>query len=77
MVLRFSGELKTMIFITKLDNKKVVINAELIELIEQTPETMITTTTGKKVIVKETIEQVVDLVKKYKKELNLPIVKEN
>ncbi len=66
-----------MIFITKLDNKKVVINAELIELIEQTPETMITTTTGKKVIVKETIEQVVDLVKKYKKELNLPIVKEN
>ncbi len=66
-----------MIFITKLDNKKVVINAELIELIEQTPETMITTTTGKKVIVKESIEQVVDLVKKYKQELNLPIVKEN
>ena len=66
-----------MIFITKLDNKKVVINAELIEMIEQTPETMITTTTGKKVIVKESIEQVVELVKKYKQELNLPIVKEN
>jgi flagellar protein FlbD len=66
-----------MIFITKLDNKRVVINAELIELIEQTPETMITTTTGKKVIVKESIEQVVELVKKYKQELNLPIVKEN
>ena len=66
-----------MIFITKINNTKIVINAELIELIEQTPETMITTTTGKKVIVKESIEQVVELVKKYKKELNLPIVKEN
>ena len=66
-----------MIFITKLNNQKVVINGELIEMIEETPETMITMTTGKKFIVKEKLEEVVDLVKKYKKELNLPIVKEN
>jgi flagellar protein FlbD len=66
-----------MIFITKINNQKVVINAELIEMIEQTPETMISMTTGKKFIVKEKLEEVVELVKKYKKELNLPIVKEN
>lgn len=66
-----------MIFITKLNNQKIVINGDLIEQIEQTPETMITMTTGKKLIVKEKLEEVVELVKKYKKELNLPIVKEN
>jgi len=66
-----------MIFITKLNSQKIVVNAELIEFIEETPETMITMTTGKKFVVKEKIEEIVGLVKKYKKELNLPIIKEN
>jgi flagellar protein FlbD len=55
----------------------VVINGELIEMIETTPETLITLTTGKKVIVKESVDEVVEKVKKYKKELNLPIIKVN
>jgi flagellar protein FlbD len=66
-----------MIFVSRLDGKRLVINGELIELIEQTPETLITTTTGKKVVVKESVEEIVEKVKQYKKELNLPIVKEN
>ncbi len=66
-----------MILITRFDNKKVVINGELIEMIETTPETLITLTTGKKVIVKESVDEVVEKVKKYKKELNLPIIKVN
>ncbi|MEI7542206.1 MAG: flagellar FlbD family protein [bacterium] len=66
-----------MIFITKLNSQKIVVNAELIEFIEETPETMITMTTGKKFVVKEKIDEIVALVKKYKKELNLPIIKEN
>jgi flagellar protein FlbD len=55
----------------------VVINGDLIEMIETTPETLITLTTGKKVIVKESVDEVVEKVKKYKKELNLPIIKVN
>ena len=55
----------------------MVINGELIEMIETTPETLITLTTGKKFIVKESIDEVVEKVKKYKKELNLPIIKVN
>jgi len=46
-------------------------------MIETTPETLITLTTGKKVIVKESVDEVVEKVKKYKKELNLPIIKVN
>jgi flagellar protein FlbD len=55
----------------------MVINAELIEMIETTPETLITLTTGKKVVVKETVEEVVEKIKTYKKELILPIIKVN
>ena len=55
----------------------MVFNAELIEMIETTPETLITLTTGKKVVVKETVEEVVEKIKTFKKELILPIIKVN
>ena len=42
-----------MIDVTKLDGKEITVNAELIEYIEEIPETVITLTTGKKIIVKE------------------------
>jgi len=66
-----------LILITRFDNKKIVINGELVEMIEQTPETLITMTTGKKFVVKESVEEIVDKIKVYKKELCLPIIKEN
>ena len=42
-----------MIKVTRLNGKEFVINTEIIEFIESTPDTVITTTTGKKVIVKK------------------------
>ncbi len=66
-----------MIFVQRFDGKKIVVNGELIEMIESTPETIITTTTGKKITVKESIEEIVDKVKNYKKEISLPIIKTN
>lgn len=66
-----------MIFVTRFDGKKIVVNADLIEMIEATPDTILTTTTGKKITVKENLEEVVKLVKNYKKEINFPVVKEN
>jgi flagellar protein FlbD len=65
-----------LIFVTRFDGKKIVVNGELIEMIEATPDTIITMTTGKKVTVKEKIEEVVSSVKSYKKEINLPLIKE-
>lgn len=66
-----------MIFITRYDGKKVVINSDLIETIESTPDTMITMTTGRKINVKNSIEEVLADVKKYRKELVLPLIKES
>jgi len=38
----------------------MVVNAELIKFVESTPDTLITLTTGEKIMVRETLEEVVD-----------------
>ncbi|HNZ28656.1 MAG: Flagellar protein (FlbD) [Candidatus Aerophobetes bacterium ADurb.Bin490] len=63
-----------MIFVQRFDGKKIVLNGELIEMIETTPDTIITMTTGKKITVKDSVDEIVSMVKKYKKEIYLPII---
>ena len=58
-----------MIEVTKLNGKKLIVNAELIETVEETPDTVISFTTEKKIIVKESRQEVKNLVISYKKEL--------
>lgn len=54
-----------MIPLTKINGAKITVNALLIETIEETPDTMITLTTGKKIIVLEKVPDVVSLVQRY------------
>ena len=58
-----------MITITKINNKEIVINCDLIETIESTPDTTISMTTGRKVIVKEDIDKVINKVVEYKQRI--------
>ena len=58
-----------MITITKLNDQEMVLNCDLIELIETTPDTTITMTTGRKVIAKEPVEKVLGNIVEYKKKL--------
>lgn len=58
-----------MIEVTKLNDEKLVVNCDLIEIIEKTPDTIITLTTGRKIIVKESRQFVENLVKSYRKEI--------
>ncbi|MDF2651371.1 MAG: flagellar FlbD family protein, partial [Paenibacillus sp.] len=51
--------------LTRLNGSKLTLNALLIEMIEETPDTLITLTTGKKFIVLEEAALVVSLVKNY------------
>lgn len=62
------GEAK-MIDVTKVNGKKFTLNSRLIETIEETPDTVITLTTGKKIIVKESRQEVTNLVKLYENDL--------
>lgn len=58
-----------MIEVTRLNGSKVLINDDLIEMVEETPDTVITLTTGKKVIVKESRQDIKNLVKSFRKEI--------
>lgn len=58
-----------MIEVTRLNGSKVIINADLIERIEESPDTIITLTSGNKIVVKESRQEVKNLVILYKKEI--------
>ena len=54
-----------MIYVTKLNNVEILLNEDLIEVVEETPDTIITLTTSKKLIVKETKEELYQKVYEY------------
>jgi flagellar protein FlbD len=58
-----------MINVTGMNNKEFVLNADHIEKIDEVPETLITLTNGKKYIVLESVEEVIDLVLRYKNKI--------
>ena len=58
-----------MIEITHLDGSLAVVNLDLIERIERTPDTLIVFANGTKLIVRETPEELVDRARVYKRGL--------
>jgi flagellar protein FlbD len=57
-----------MIKVSKLKSQdEIVLNAELIETIEETPDTVITLTNGKKLIVEESMDEIVRKVMEYRR----------
>ncbi len=57
-----------MIDVTKMNGMNITINSDLIETVEDTPDTVITLTTGLKIIVKESRQTIKNLVKSFKRE---------
>ncbi len=55
--------------VTKINGTKILVNPDLIELAEETPDTVITLTTGRKIIVKESRQDIKNLVKSYRKDI--------
>ncbi|MCG0274582.1 MAG: flagellar FlbD family protein [Thermosediminibacteraceae bacterium] len=58
-----------MVELTRLNGKKFYLNAELIETIEHTPDTVIKLTNEKTYIVQESPEEVVDKIVVYKRKI--------
>lgn len=48
-----------MICLTRLNDRRIVVNAELIKTVESTPDTLITLINGERMMVKETLEEVI------------------
>lgn len=59
-----------MIKVTRLDHSELIVNAELIETVESTPDTVITLTSGKKLVVSEAVEEVVRRVMEYRRHVH-------
>jgi len=62
-----------MIKVTTLDKREMILNAELIERIESVPETVITLTSGKKILVTQTAEEIVERVIAYRRRVFQPV----
>ncbi len=59
-----------MITLHRLNKQEFVLNADLIETIESTPDTLVTLTTGKKLIVRDAVQDVIGRVINYRQLCN-------
>jgi flagellar protein FlbD len=64
-----------MIYLTRLNGQKIMINIDLLEFVEETPDTLITLTTGKKFLVKESSQQIRDEIIRFKRTANIKLKK--
>ena len=62
-----------MIKLTRLNQSEVVVNVEMIEFVEETPDTLISLISGKKVLVTEPVDLIINRVIVYKKMCNQPL----
>ncbi|HUI55985.1 MAG TPA: flagellar FlbD family protein [Bryobacteraceae bacterium] len=58
-----------MIYVTRLNHTPVVLNCDLIEQIETTPDTVISLTTGQKIMVLESPDEVVERVVNFRRSI--------
>lgn len=60
-----------MITVTKLNGTQHVVNALFIESLEATPDTMVTLTNGRKYVVKETVDEVIQATERFYQRISL------
>ncbi len=54
-----------MVHLTRLNNQALVVNADLIKFIENAPDTVITLLTGEKLVVRETVDEVLQRIGEF------------
>ena len=63
-----------MICLTRLDGTRLVVNSEMIEIVEAKPDTIITLTNGKKIVVSDDPEAIIEKVIQYRKSIVSPFM---
>jgi flagellar protein FlbD len=61
-----------MIRVTRLNSSPLILNSDLIEHIETTPDTVIILTTGQSVRVREPAEEVVQRIVEFRRRIHAP-----
>ena len=58
-----------MIVVKKINGQEIIVNCELIEMIEFSPHAVLSLTTGEKLVVDETRDEILRKVMEYKREI--------
>jgi flagellar protein FlbD len=61
-----------MIALRRLNNQPVMVNADLIESIESTPDTVVTLISGNKLVVRDTPEEIATKIVAYQRQVRGP-----
>jgi len=56
-----------MIQLTRLNGQPLVINSDLIKLVENTPDAVISLVNGEKIVVRETVEQILERIVQFRR----------
>jgi flagellar protein FlbD len=59
-----------MIVLTKINNARIAVNSDLIQYIEETPDTVITMSNSEKVVVQEPMGVIINKVVQYRRLIN-------
>ncbi len=65
-----------MIKVTRMNGMELVINGDLIEFLEATPDTVLTLTNGKKFVLKDSVEEVIQKAIDYKRSIGIKVVEQ-
>jgi len=58
-----------MILLTRLNNRPLVVNSDMIKFIENTPDTVITLVSGEKIVVRETVAEVMEQILNFRRRI--------
>jgi len=58
-----------MIHLTRLNNTSITINSDLIKFVEQSPDTVITLLNGEKILVRESVEQILERIIQFRRRI--------
>ncbi len=56
-----------MIYLTRINGEIIALNDDLIEFMEETPDTVITLTTGRKYVVVESLQIIIDRITEFRR----------
>ncbi len=62
-----------MIVLNRLNNQPIMVNADLIETLESTPDTVVTLTSGNKLVVRDRPEEIAAKIVAYKRKIHTTV----
>lgn len=59
--------MKPMILLTKINSAPIAVNSDLIEYVEETPDTVITFTNNDRIVVQERMDEIIEKIVQYRR----------